>query len=221
MNFRFPVASYATAFIVVPLTACAFAATAKPAEAQVLAYTLGISGNTNVPVFTLSNDSTVGGVGLTGITLTIGNTAQNFDAAYLENVGTTGIGFTRLSPDNNDSGAIRADFLQYTFTGFDPGESFIFSGDIDDDNVDSTEDYRVVLFNNGDAVPNSVLTVNFSNGASLSQSLSDQPPGLQAYSFSQSTGIIVAAPEPGTLALLGAGLLPIMGAVLRRRHKSL
>lgn len=188
---------------------------AAASHAQVTGYTLVISSNANVPTLQLTNNADPS-ITLTGVTLTIGNTAYNYDAAYNEVVGATGIAFTRLSPDNIDSGSARADFVQYSFTGFDAGETFQFDVDVDIDSANTTEDYRVILFNNGTA-PNAQLTVNFSNGGVLTQTLEDQSPNATSFTFSQTTGL--AAPEPGTLALLGLGALPIAGAVIRRRGR--
>lgn len=183
---------------------------ATASRAQVVGYTLVIGGNTNAPTLTLTNDA-AGGITLTSIVLTIGDTTRNFDAILNENVGATGIAFTRIAPSDGDGG-LRSDFLEYTFTGFDSSETFQFDADVDIDNSNTIEDYRVVLFNNG-AAANAVLTVNFGNGNTLTQTVADQTPGLSAYTFSQSA----VAPEPGTLALLGLGALPIASMVIRRR----
>lgn len=187
---------------------------AAASHAQVTGYTLVLSGSTNIPTFQLTNNSDPG-LTLTAFTVTIGNTAFNYDGVQGVVLGSLGSA-TLITPDTNTSGGVRSDTVEYTFTGFDPGEAFQFEVDVDVDTNNTTEDYRTVLFNNG-AAPNAVVTVSFDNGSVLSQTMPDASPNLTAFTFAQ-TSAVGAAPEAGTLALLGLGSLPIAGAVIRRRR---
>lgn len=177
-------------------------ATAALAQAATTTgYSFLISGNANVPTVQLTNTST--NADITGFSMTIGNTAYNFDAAYHEVLGSVG-SFTRISPDTNDGGGVRSDVAAYSFTGFNPGEMFQFQVDVDRDSSNTSEQYYNVLFNNGTA-PNSLLVVSFSNNMTLRGILPDYSAGPHA--FSQST----AVPLPGALVLLGSGLAGLIG----------
>jgi len=146
------------------------------------AFTFQIYNDTNKPLMKFTNKSPAASI--TEFIVTIGDTAYNFDFALKQNVGTsTGMSWKRVMPDDNDSGGVRSDFVQYhNFKNFLPGRTFTFKTDIDEDNKNTVEDYRKVLFNNGDA-PNSVVTVYFSNGLSASLTLPDGPMN-ERYSFS-------------------------------------
>lgn len=163
-------------------------------------YEMLFSGSANVPTVKLTNTSTLEQI--TEFTLTIGNTGYNFDALYqvVHNVG----GYTLLSPDSNSGGGARSNVDHVTFTGFDPNEYFQFGTDIDIDNSDTGEDYRTVMFNNG-SNPNAVLTVKFSNGETLTQTLPDAPASNTTFLLTQ----VSPVPEPTTVFLLSLSLLGI------------
>lgn len=187
------------------------------AHAQVTGYTLRLSGDFNVPRIRLTNDS--GLATITALSLTIGDTTRNFDFAIGESF-TSGIAFVQVSPDNGNGG-VRSDVVSYTFTGFSPTSFFQFDADVDIDAGNSGEDYRQVLFdlNGTDSSDNSLVTVNFSDGIVLSGNLPDFPTNPNnVFTFSQHTVPSNVIPEPGTVALLTSGLLPLAGAVLRRRR---
>jgi hypothetical protein len=146
-------------------------------------FTFTLNSNFNQPVVTLRNDSDPT-ILITGLNWSIGDTSKNFDASVMEAGPMT---FSQTSPDNNLNGGGRSNVVLYTFTGFDPGETFSFRVDIDRDNTDSTEDYRTVLFNNG-AAANSTITVSFSTGSPIVFAIPDDPPPVgSAYSFSASS----------------------------------
>ncbi len=160
-----------------------------------------VGATADVPFFKLNNLST-GGEQITQFTITIGDLARNFDGANSEVHNITS--FTLNTPDSSFSGGVRDDLIDYSLTGFDSGEFFHFRGDVDPDSFDTGIDFRTVLFNNGAAL-NSVITVFFSNGQNLSQTLPDGSASLTSYVFNQSSTI----PEPSNLVLasLMLGLL--------------
>jgi|GEM_PF-6820177 len=146
------------------------------------------NGTNNVPDFTLENiSSESGGMEIKKFTLTIGDTNYNYDfvrsQTAIEDSGST-LEFTPNSPDlvNDDDKMIET--VDYDFSGFDPGDIFRFEADVDPDVGPSppTLDYRKILF------PNAVVTVEFSNGATLSQTLAPVDTGKATYQFVQIGG---------------------------------
>ena len=188
-----------------------FLATAS-AQAVSIGYTLNLSGNVNSPTVKLTNDSSSDLI--TVFKMTIGLTTKNFDSATGEVLGGVA-SFTQMSPDDNSGGGDRSDFVHYTFTGFDPGETFRFKTDIDHDDNNTGEDYREVLFNNdnGTTVPNSEITVTFFGGTIFSGYLPDFTSTPHTFSQSQQAQVI---PEPSTFILLGFGLLGMAGYARKR-----
>jgi MYXO-CTERM domain-containing protein len=166
--------------------------------------------NPNAPFLTLDNTSSPG-IGLVGFEFTIGDTGFNFDRATSEDDFGNNITRMLISPDDPDDN-VRSDRLEYSFSGFDSGESFEVQVDIDEDNKNTVEDFRTIFYNN-DGVPNSDITVTFSGGDVLTQTVPDNPDDLV---FAQS-GSITAVPSPGTLGLVGLGIVGL-GAVIRRRR---
>ena len=150
---------------------------------------------------------------LTKLRLTIGDTSKNFDRTFID--GTLGASTrTRVSPNDNTTGGLRSDVLEWNFTGLDPNEYVTVGAELDADSTNTTKDYRTVFFNNGgDLSNNSVLTVHFL-GAGITRiqsfTLPDQTPGQTSYIFS------TPDPEPGTMAMLGMGVLAIAISRFRR-----
>ena len=181
------------------------------ATATPFGYDFKISGSGNVPTFTLEN---TGSIDITGYSLTIGDIAYNWDAAYHESGDS--VGFSLESGDTNDGGGIRVDVFEYTFSDFNPGETFRHAADVDRDNANSGENYRTVLFNNG-AAANALLSVSFLNVGTLSMTLPDSA-NQPEYNFSQSSDTNAnAVPEPATMLLFGTGLFGLVGSRLRRK----
>jgi hypothetical protein len=135
----------------------------------------------NVPLFSLTNS---GPLPIIGVTVTIGNTAYNFDAA-LPAAGTTpGVVPTLVTPDTDGFGGTNSDQIVFTYTGFTMGRTHTFDADIDlDGNPFGGPDFRTVLFNNG-AAPNSVVTVTFQGGGMLSITMPDVGVFQPVYNFS-------------------------------------
>ena len=149
-----------------------------------LGFVLEILDDTNTPTLQLTNQST-GTLAITGFELTIGDDAFNFDGVT-DISAPAGTNVTVASPDTNDAGGERSDIIRLDFTGFDPGETVTFVIDVDRDSNNTTEDYRDVLFNNGEA-PNAVATV-FAGAASRSITLPDAP-DAPTYRFESGSSI--------------------------------
>ena len=149
-----------------------------------IGYTLDISGNTNVPTIKLSNNSATAEI--VSLTFTIGNTEKNFDSAGA--IVANGVTYNLISPDANGSGGVRSNQVEFDFTGgFTSGTEFQFDVDVDQDSANTVENYAAVFFNNGAAIPNSQVTVGFSDGSVLTSTLPENPLPVTAglYRFSQ------------------------------------
>lgn len=182
--------------------------------AGVVGYQFDIFGNdTNVPNMTLQNNSAIETI--TGLSMTIGATNYNFDAVYFlapSPGGTIGV----VQGDGNASGGTRVDQFVVSFTSLDPSETAAWRVDVDIDNANTVENFRTVFFHNG-ASPNSVLSVTFSDGTVLSQTLADQGSATDdrfTYTQSQSPA---AVPLPAGLPLAATGLAAL-GLIRRRRR---
>jgi hypothetical protein len=165
----------------------------------------------------IQNDSDL--YGITAVSITIGDTAYNYDTAS-GSFGVTAGSFVLLEPDTVD-GAVRSDLLSFTFTGFDPGERFGSANDIDPDSDDSVCcNTSGVLFNNGNA-PNAEISVTFSNTLLLGSEMNDtsaepDPDGLlcqETYECSSSASFELSEPE--LLLLIGVSAAAL--AAFRRR----
>ncbi len=179
---------------------------AGPARADRIAFTAWFTGND----LTIQNDSDL--YGITAVSVTIGDTAYNYDASN----GSFSLGsgsFVLADPDSVDD-ALRSDVLSYTFTGFDPGERFVAGVDIDPDSGNSSCcTLAGVLFNNGDAA-NAEVMVSFTNDLFLAAEAGDTLSSCAVFGEC-STGASFELPEPGLLLLLGASA--VVFAALRRR----
>ncbi len=162
------------------------------------------AGDYNSPYVHLQNDSTVADI--TRMVFTVGHTSYNFDIMEWFQTSVTGLTCTVNSPDEVN-GALRSDELDLTFggTAFGPNETFFCKVNMDPDNYNAGVNVRYIFFNNGETVPNSVVTVYFSNDQVLSETL----PDFQDTNYQVSASV----PEPATLALLSLG-----GFLLKRRR---
>lgn len=186
-------------------------------------WSLTISGNTNVPTFTLQNTSGAG-VLLTQFSITIGDTSRHFDLNDSVLTSPPAGGTMSLAPGFGVSAPNRADEAILTFTGFDPGDVAVWTLDLDlDPASNSVQNYRTVMFNNG-AAPNAVGTATFVSAqfkgpVVVGLTLPDGATTDTSYTFTASQEVAVplaAVPVPPALPLLAAAL-GLFGVVARRR----
>jgi hypothetical protein len=190
---------------------------APAAAATSFSFDMGPNGGSyDTALVTLTNTSDL--ASLVSFSIDFAPSPANIDRASSFtrlNDGGANISWTVVSPDTSDNG-VRADWLRMTFTGFEArnaDEALRFHIDFDPDTGNaSNQDFRNILFNNG-ALNNAVLTVGFSDGVTLSQTLGDGAPQA-SYHF---TGSTAAVPEPATWALMIMGFGGA-GATLRRRR---
>ena len=141
------------------------------AEAQELSFDLQIA-NSAASIFRLENTSTIDAqiVEFSGF---IGDTSYNFDSIadgdILSDAGAP-LTSTLTTGDPNQGGA-RTDNFTIALTGFEVGDRFASSTDLDLDTGDSGADFREIYFNNGDDVPNASFTVSFQFGNGQTQTL--------------------------------------------------
>lgn len=129
---------------------------AGTASAATTGFSLSIGGSDNIPTLVVTNTGDSGDI--SGLTLSIGDTAYNFDAAY--NTSSVGSVLATLDAalDTNDSGGLRSNTAVFTFSSFNPTDSFTFDVDVDVDNSDTGENYQLRM------LPGGSMTVNFTGG---------------------------------------------------------
>ena len=183
-------------------------ASSAPALAATVGFGLTLSGDPNIPTFTLTNTSTA--ADLTSFAFTIGDTSRNFDQIYTVNTpaGSTGT----LTFGDASQGGVRTDSFTISFTGLGVSQIANWRVDVDLDNLDTVENFSTVFFDNG-TLPNSVVTVGFSTGDFIDFTL---PDGSSLYSYSASKPVDVI-PVPAALPLLAGGL-GLMGLMSWRRR---
>jgi len=117
------------------------------------------------------------------------------------------VGFLALTP-GEQAALEETQVLTLFFTGFDAGESFLFSTDLDD---------LVDFFLSGVEMQGALASVTFAGDGFVDVTASANfvnafPPIGNAVAT-----VVAEVPEPGTLFLAGIGLLGL-GSVGRRRH---
>ncbi len=181
----------------------------------------GPGNNFDMPKITLTNASDAGEQ-ISGFSMSIGSATFVYDfvlgptsnprgqAANLATEVTTGA--TLVAGDRRNAvGSVAT--LIWSFSNFAPGEQLIFEVDLDRATGNPNVDARTIWFNNG-AAPNAQLQLTFSNGTSASLVMPDAAPPPSSFSFS-----VTGVPEPGTVALLGAGLA-LLASCKRWRPRS-
>lgn len=190
------------------IAAGAIAGMSQAANATAIGYSLTISGNVNVPTYTLTNTSITALI--TSFSFTVGHSGRNFD--YVQAIVAPAGGTANLIVGDTSNGGTRTTSFQIDYTGFDPSEFASNNTDVDTGNV--ALDYRNTFFNNG-SEPNSVISVDFSTGQTLSQTVADQQTGQSSYTFTQRASVV---PVPAALPLM-AGAIGVLGFAGWRRSR--
>lgn len=182
---------------------------------------------------------------LTQFSMTIGDTAKNFDWASLIEA-SPGVSFT-LETVDSAMGGLKSDLLTIKFSDFGAGDFVRFRMGLsaDDPGAPFVQDYRTILFglNGNDPSDNSIVTVDFASGQATEQ-LVDQLPNFSMNGKTTATNMSFPAgpcfdhvipflfdadgtiepdpgppvPEPGSLVLLGLGMLGLVGWRIRRKY---
>jgi len=192
---------------------------ASELQGDVIGYRLTYRGDliddTNWAPLELQNLSAPG-IQIESLLLTVGD-AANHNWDQVVTLAASPLSATLIAPDELDDG-VRSDVIQYSFGGFEAGEFFRFRADVDPDPSSNVIlDFRSVLFNNG-ALPNAVVTVQFSNGFTLTDTLADQSFASNASAdLATQVQSLTAVPEPSALVAWGIALL-VGAAAIWRQH---
>jgi hypothetical protein len=136
-----------------------------------LLFTVEIDGSDpNFPKVFFTNNSPV--LEISRVEFTIGDTSKNFDGKEINFELPPGAAVSGVTPGPT----ARGDVFAVNLTGFDPGETFSVTLDVDRDTVpeDSVENFATVFYNNQGA-PNSVVTVFSGAAKSATRILPDNP----------------------------------------------
>jgi hypothetical protein len=198
------------------------AAASLPASAATVGYSITIgtggalNGTFDYPAFTLTNLSDPG-TSISSINFTIGDPTFNFDRVT-NSIAPAGGTMVRTIGDNANGGP-RTDLFAFDFSGFDAGDFATWRAEIDPDSFNAARDFRSVFFNNGGiVVPNSLVSVLFSDGFMLDLTLVDTG-SASSYTFSASHETVSAVPIPATLPLL-AGAFGLLGLARLRSGRA-
>jgi len=156
------------------LAAAAVLSSAAPLRADDtdLAFTVEVSGDTNVPTITVTNNSPT--LEFNQCVLSLGDLSKHFDGNTLSVTAPVGGTAVQVYP----IAGIRSDYAHLLLSGFGPGKTFSFQVDIDMDSTtapDTVEDYRAVFFNNG-GTANTAMTL-YSGPRSVTLTLDDRAAG--------------------------------------------
>lgn len=195
------------------------------------------------PYFELRNTSEA--ALLTEFSMTIGDTAKNFDWASLIEA-SPGVSFT-LETVDSVMGGLKADLLTIKFTSFETGDFVRFRMGLSDDDPGApfVQDYRTILLglNESDPTDNAIVTVDFTSGQA-SEQLVNQLPNVSMNGKSTAVNMAFPSgpcfdhvvpfnfdadgtidpdpgppvPEPGSMVLLGLGMLGLVGWRIRRKR---
>jgi hypothetical protein len=196
-----------------PLIAVALACCATTAAHAGFKLTIAESDDfgANAPVLTLENTSAT--ERLDTFSLSIGDTAYNFDRITAPDDADAPLAEATIAQGDFPDGGERVDTLELQFPADElaAGSSISWLVDIDLDGGDSSEDFRTVLFNNGSGVANAVAAAVYGDDSEQRITLADGPGDLASYTF--------ATPLPAALPLFAGGLAGI-GFVLHRRRRA-
>lgn len=183
--------------------------------------------NNNIPRIRLSNASDTASI--VEFVLTLQRDAFQFDYARILD-SSDDVGASLVDPEDLQGGH-RAAKVEYSFDGFEPGETFTFKTDVDPTDANKRVDYREALldFGSGDASDNVTLRVRFSDGTNLSgtwPSFDPNSDGSVDFGQTRTTPSEPPPPPPTVIPLpqgfwTGLTLLTIagLGTGLRRRAR--
>jgi hypothetical protein len=160
-----------TTRLTTPLGVCVLLSMlSAPAIAATVGFELRIRGGQNAPIFHLLNTSTTSAK-ITHMEITIGDSNYNFNQYEEKTLNTVDLSTFNLQTD----GSVRSNVMTADFTDFDNVNAFRVKTDIDIDSVNSTENFKTILFDLGgsDSSDNSLVSIDFSDGTFLSGHLPD------------------------------------------------
>lgn len=186
------------------------------AQAATVGFALDIDmANANGPGFTITNLSDTASI--TGGSLTLGDTSYNFDCVT-QVAAPSGGAVTVLTPEVNacfPGGGQRPDTIEFTTSGFDPGDAVSFYADVDPDFRDGTVSDPGIVTDGGS------LSIAFSGSQSVFALAVDLTnPGVAPYGYvvtaEDDSGGLPPVPLPASGLLLFGGLASV-GLIRRRR----